>query len=1178
MSSPLERGNLWALIHGFWRIETNNTKESDMGFRRLKRDRYGTMISTNASDCREWMIFSMHLSTISLYGFKSFGQDTRIVLSPGITVIVGPNGGGKSNVIDAIRWALGEQRVKELRAERWDDLLHVGGKGQRAKLAEVVLTFDNHDGEMEKWPEVLTVTRRYYLSGDSEYLLNGRTCRLKDVVDLFLDSGVGRFNYAVIGQGRVDEALLMKPRERLEQLEEAAGVSRYKVRRKETLQHLGDVQKNLMRLTDLMAEVRHQQELVHDEALREQAYLTMQHEHAALLARYQYTQYVKAMHDRHEWQTALDTIRTQRVLLQQETADVNKALQGVEEERVFVESQLAQQQERVRQLEQESFSLSAQLARLEAEWQGYQHESEGLQGQIRVVTEQMGTMGDEEGPSMDDLADAQKAWDMARQRLADYEHAVHVLRAQRDQAQTALEEAQRRLQQSERQLARVEGILQAQTTDQALAQLGHLEEERKTLHQALEANRRSLAQLAQSLKDPQARYAASEAEARRLQSESWELEARIKALRTMEQEQQAVPAPVRAVLRAAEQGQLSGIVGTVASVLDIAASYRLALDVAMGAAAHHLITETEHHARQVVEWLKAHKAGRVTLLPLDQIRPSLVPDRDQALEHQLGVHGWALAMVTFHPAFFPAISHVLGRVLVLESLTVAPAVGRQHQFRYKMVTLDGQVVLAGGAISGGSDRRQGPGVSERITPLANRLTHVKALYDRQEADRALAHQQVSQIREDMERIQAEDARIRLRLDQIEHLLAGLSGLGTHDPKVLAQDVKSVRSRVIAAEQNFQDVQAQWQEAAHRMSEAQALVLEAKQRHEILKHQWDLRERAVAEKMRITQQHGGMEARMHDIQTKLDVVHKALDDTRHKHEQTHAALSQQRERLAQDRATLTALGSRVSQLRARQAAMDAEERKIAQRMAYLEQQLAKSEARWDGYEAGAEEVLSDQELGPAKLRIEALQKEMDQVGPVQPGVFALYTQLGERLSYLENEYRDVQLAKDEVQATLEQIDRDVNTRLEETAGQVERAFQEACRALIGGEGGFRWTAGEEPGVELWIKPPGKKPSTMTLLSGGEKALGGIAWLFALLAVRPSPFVVLDEVEAALDEANAQRVAHYIKNHHGTTQYVIVTHHKSTMVIADGLWGVAGDGQGRSRLISVKLDQNAAVAEG
>lgn len=1120
----------------------------------------------------------MHLQTISLYGFKSFAQDTRVVFSPGITVIVGPNGGGKSNVIDGLRWALGEQRVKELRAERWEDLLHVGSRGQRAKLAEVVLTFDNHDSEMADWPESVAVTRRYYLSGDSEYLLNSRPCRLKDIVDLFLDSGVGRFNYAVIGQGRVDEALLMKPRERLEQLEEAAGVSRYKVRRKETLQHLADVQTNLSRLADLMDDVRQQQESVKAEALREQQYLTLHKEHAELSVRYQQTQYARALEDQKEWLGAIQSISRQRDLLQQEAARAEDERRRAEQMQEEQGRQVAERAEEIRRLEQLLASQDAQMARLEAEWRGYQHELQGLQGQALLVAEQLSAVDSENTAKAAEPPAFENDLALARKAEQDLAHIMNERGADRERAQVLRDQQQDRLQRSERQLARLEGALQAQDREQLAARLQTLDEERAALREEAKEGARLLAAVTQQLAQSEKQHSQREVEIRQLQSEGWELEARIKALKKVEQEQVSLPTAVRAALRAAQGGGLSGVLGTLGSLLEVKDGYVMALDVALGGQSHDLVTDTEVHARQVVDWLKAQKAGRVTLLPLDQIRPSTVAERDQALAHLPGAEGWAMDMIEFDPAVFPAVSHVLGRVLVLNSLEAANRIGRQHQFRYKMVTVDGQVVLAGGAISGGSERRQNASGADRAGPLAERLALVRRRAAELEPAREEASRELARLRAQSDTLRAGQARTRQRAEHIESIFAGLPGTGTADIRALTQEADRARQELQAAQSRLQESEALWEESSRQVNQARQRVQRLQEQEDSARHQRDLYARYQAEKLRIREQGGAVRLRIGELEAAMEKAGHTLEQARADHAVSQNLLAEKSRALAQGQAAYGELAQNVSRLGARLAKLDGEERKMSQRLAYLEQQVAKHDARWESYDAPGGEPLAPDAFEEAKNRLAALQQAMDRVGAVKPGVFALYTQLGERLRYLDSEHQDVQLAKDEVQATLEQIDRDVNGRLDETARHVERAFQDACSALLGGEGGFRWTGGEERGVELWIKPPGKKPSSMSLLSGGEKALGGIAWLFALLAVRPSPFVVLDEVEAALDEANARKVARYIQDHHGTTQYVIVTHHKSTMVIADALWGVAGDGQGQSRLVSVQLEQDAAAAQG
>ncbi|SMC07383.1 condensin subunit Smc [Sulfobacillus thermosulfidooxidans DSM 9293] len=1129
----------------------------------------------------------MYLKSITLYGFKSFAQDTRIALEPGISVIVGPNGGGKSNVIDAIRWALGEQRVKELRAERWEDLLHAGSRSQRAKMAEVTLLFDNHDGEMENWPESLAVTRRYYLSGDSEYLLNGRAVRLKDIVDLFLDSGIGRFNYAIIGQGRVEAALLMKPKERLEQLEEAAGISRYKVKRKETLQHLTDVERNLDRLGDLIADVRQQKDAIAEEARIEKEYLELQHRHSELQMRYQLTQYDLAMREKQEWQETLQTLLAQRQSLQEELQALQIKQEEVDNNRQVMLHELEVVQSGLETRKHSLATVETRVARLEAELEGLEREANGLKQQAQWVAQQLDEL-DVKYPQHD--LDAKIEPDSgADKELQDMEKNVQALQyalnesvRERNQLEQDLQNLENQQQELEKRLARLEGTFQiASTNEDLLSRLESLEQEERELQLEWEKAQKTQNVLREKRQTLQGELAKIVASINSSQKTLWELQAQVKAMKSLEDQAETLPLSVRAVLQARKIHHLEGILGTLSSLITVPVDYSQAIEIALGAQRHDLVTETEWHARQVIEWLKRQRAGRVTILPLDQIRAASIPDRDRALNQQKGVVGWAIDHIDFDERIFPAVSYVLGRVLLIESLDVANAIGRLHQFRYKMVTLDGQVILSGGAISGGSDRGRSNHFPQKTAALVEQINALTQSVARQQQRQEELEGQIAETQRQGEEAQLVVTRYAERLNHLRALLEG--GKWNKDQvQELLTSLADHRTRIQEAKQALE----QKIHHTHTIDQELAALKEAYNAHrqaylssqQVQSHRLELLARYVEEQQRLTQQAQEIDQRRQQLSTQMDEVLRALSAYRVERENMIERIDIESQRIQEYQKTLAQMDHDLQQLGSRIRSIDSEDRKMSGRITYIEQQLLKTTTRWDGYEPPKAEPLPDEEIPRAKTLLDEWQSALDQLGPIRPGVYALFTQLEERLAYLESERHDVELAKNELRETLRQIDHEVDARLAETASQVEEAFKQACLSLLGGEGGFRWIQGDERGIELWIRPPGKKPSTMTLLSGGEKALGGIAWLFALLSVRPSPFVVLDEVEAALDEANAQKVAQYIRAHHGRTQYVIVTHHKSTMTIADALWGVAGDGQGRSRLVSVRIEHTPLAEEG
>ncbi len=1133
----------------------------------------------------------MFLKSVTLYGFKSFAQDTRIVLEPGISVIVGPNGGGKSNVIDAIRWALGEQRVKELRAERWEDLLHTDTKNRQAKMAEVSLLFDNHDGEMANWPESLQVTRRYYLSGDSEYLLNGRTARLKDIVDLFLDSGIGRFNYAIIGQGRVEAALLMKPKERLEQLEEAAGVSRYKVKRRETLQHLTDVQHNLGRLSDLVADVRHQREQIAEEAQTEKEYLDLQRQHHDLQLRYQLTLYRLAMEEQIQWQETLQKIRLERADLETEL----QALQRERDQEVLVQEQMTARLDSAKgKRESNRLALAVidtHIARLEAEREGLQRETKSLEEQGRQVSVQLteiaekfpeftGAEDNENRPESVDKIDDSELKSL-NEAIRNKMRALDQKNRERQQQEKLVRNLAEEKQRQEKIRARVEGALQLESGEDLLAHVADLEAEEQELLNQQVLMKAAYEEVRQKYNAVKQTTALVIKEMNAAQQDLWRNEAQLKAIRSVESMSDDMPSSVRAVLDVGKKGQVEGVLGTLGSLIIIPAQFRLAIDVALGGQRHYVVTDTEVHARHIVDWLKNKRAGRVTLLPLDQIRPAHIPERDRNLGNHPGAVGWALDQISFDPRLRSAVSYVLGRVLLIESLQVGHAIGRLHQFRYRMVSLDGQVILAGGAISGGSGRAHSKGNGDKIAEISERINQLKGFVDERQERQRLLEGELEALEKSERESRQDLARCQERLSQLQRILEGgvgktrsivemISALESVESR-MQQEMQALNTIAIAVQNSEKEVESLKEAYQLRHQE----YLRSEQVHT---HRLELLAYYKEETRRLTLQKQEIGERLEQLKQAEGKVLGQLALRRQERAHLTQQIEEEADEIRETQLRLSQIEAALKEKGVRIRAIDTEDRQMAGRINYLEQQLLKTATKWEGYEPPEGDPLAKQELPEARKRLDEWQHILDTLGPVRPGVYALYRQLEERLEYLEDEKHDVELSTNELRETLRQIDQEVDVRITETAQQVEKAFADACFSLLGGEGGFRWIQDEERGVDLWVRLPGKKPGIMTLLSGGEKALGGISWLFALLSVRPSPFVVLDEVEAALDEANAQKVANYIRRHHGHTQYVIVTHHKSTMSIADALWGVAGDGRGRSRLVSVRIEQIPVVEEG
>ncbi len=1116
----------------------------------------------------------MHLKRIRLYGFKSFSQDSTIEFEPGITALVGPNGGGKSNIVDAVRWALGEQRLKDLRAERWEDLLHQGGTtSPAARLAEVALEFDNQDGEMPHWPESLTVTRRYYRSGDSEYLINGQTARLKDVTDLFLDSGLGRFSYAIISQGRVEGALLQKPLDRLEQLQEAAGVSRYKVRKRETLTHLKETEDKLIRLTDLGDEVGREMEDVRERADAEARYRTWEHLRQDWQQRVIYTEYYRALQKQIRLEQQLSRVREERQAITEELGQLLTRANGLRQELEKVSrlaeddaqesGQLLRQETALRLKKTEAAARVAQLA----------HERQSLEEGLQWISRQRDTLQSEGGgPALSHEKSALPAEVLAlRQQFDALTGELKDLRtrqqASRDRGQALAEERTR----LNEQLAEVRGLLSRSGAGddpvQALAVLrqradqsrdevsrltgdvAHATEERTRLSQFLKKLEQEIYGLKHQLSGRQAR---------------------VRALRQLDAEGEGLNQGVRAILRAQHEGTLQGVLGTLGSVIDSEPDLALAVETALAGAYQDVVMESEARTRDAVRHLKAGSLGRATFFPFYTVRSARVPSEEyRRWGREPGVVGWAAELVRCADLVRPAVQHVLGRVLIVQSLDDATQLGKSHSFRYKMVTLDGQVVHAGGAITGGS--RQ----SERRSPRSRKV----------EIDEL-----TRRIREDSEVVAAKEElfhssrgerdEVEKKLDAARELLAERrhgwmelrqileAGDNLSDPRELLQQLSRLRAAGDELQTLLMGFNAEEQSLTERVN---ALAGELR----LQESQW--REREIVF-VRIQQELGRLNEQEEAQQTRLAALDADMAEMEGQLRQVGAALEslsgervRREEAGASARARIKELRDQLLELENRQRVMEVQDRKLEQRGHTWDQERIEIAVRFENYTAPENaEPLDRTAEENARREIQRITASLNEMGSVVPGSLALFEQLRERHTFLTRERGDVEEARGELLDTLREIDGEMERRVKETAAQVESAFADACRQLYGGgDGGFTWVDGDNGGIDLWVRPVGKRPSHLALLSGGEKALGGIAWLFSLLAVHPSPFVVLDEVEASLDEANAVRFAQYIRGARQTAQYVIVTHQRETMEAADALWGVAGDGHGRSRLVSVRL---------
>ena len=1114
----------------------------------------------------------MHLKAVELYGFKSFAGEVRIELPAGLTAFVGPNGGGKSNLVDAIRWALGEQRVRELRAERWEDLLWSGSPRRRpAQLAEVMLEFDNTDGVMARWPETLRVGRRLYRHGDSEYLVGTRAVRLKDLTEWFLDSGLGRAAYAVIGQGRIEATLLQRPAERLQQVEEAAGNTRVQLREQETRQRLAAVARDLVRARDLTVGVQREMAEMAAEAERERRYLAL----AAEVDRLRLG--LKAAR-RAKLERQMGRLAEQRAAADSRRAVLSSEHDALEAARTALEAVAAQQDAARAKLDARAQECEQARQRWQGRLESLRAERSQIEGWVREAQqEESRHAAAADGPPL--------AAEAPDDRLAEVHAALRaveraLVQAEADQA--AKERTHQALAAERDRLAALE-VGYRRAADRLSGILGPLAEDPA----------RSMAALAQQVEAEAAQLAASDGEMRQqaeqvdrltqylsaererlaaLEQQVAQRQARHRVLHQLEAEGEGYGSGVRAVLRAAQEGALEGVLGTLGSLLTVPDPYQVAILATLGGAAQDVVVATDRDARRAVRHLQARGLGRATFLPLDAVRAARPNVGDNDLARQEGVRGWALDLVSMDARVRPAAAHRLGRVLVLERLEDAVALGRLTAFRYRLVTLDGQLVHPGGAITGGSPghpsspwtRRAEIGhLAKQLATERPQLAGLRELLASAERERREAVAQLAQREREHHQRQVAHG------EAVRRLAAARSVWESQDP-----GGAEAAERLPGAERVAAEAEAEWRAAGAATQELRsqraALNSERERWEAAAGERRRAAERWAAVAAEAAERRAAAERRLATLSARAETVGQAVERAAEQLGALDAELRELAGEAATRREERSALREEARVLEDRLVGVRVERGRVDQRS----QQLAVEQERVAGQ---LEELAADPESGgppvadvPASEReMAALARQGEELGPIRPGSLAAYDALEQRARFLASEQQDVQQAAADLESTLATLAQEVEVRRRDALQQLEQAFAAAVAEMFGGgRGGFHWVTSPEPGLDLWVEPPGKRAQSLGLLSGGEKALGALAWLFALLDVRPAPLVVLDEAEASLDEENARRFALYLSRRRHS-QYLVVTHHKSTMEQAAALWGFASDGGGASRLVSVRL---------
>jgi chromosome segregation protein len=1184
----------------------------------------------------------MRLKQLQIRGFKSFADEVDLTFEPGITAIVGPNGCGKSNVSDAMRWVLGEQSSRSLRCARMEDVLFNGGSDQKpAKVAEVVLTLSNEDGLLQLDSPTVSICRQLYRTGESRYFLNGAPSLLRDIHELFMDTGVGKSSYSLMEQSNIDLILNTRPEDRRYLFDEVAGINKYKYRKKAALKKLEETEQNLVRINDVIAELENE-----TEALRQQAERALQfrERQAALRA-------LEIELARRQW----DAVRARLATAEVEFRTVHEAFQTATANAEQLDASLEAGSQRREALDREITSAQSQVHKLETE-------IERTESAIALYKERQLSLSEQRQNTATQIENLNGQLERIARQIADRSR-------EREQLQIALgmdegklkgrirvlDELSRQIREAEEQIrgakAKVIDLMNQSARSQnelttlenraeySKSRQGRLESDIRRLKRALdetvlqvgEARRRvadvqaRLASLSASLSDRDGRIASGSTELRKLEAEMRGQQdtlamamSRVKSLEELQKSYEGFYLGVRAVLRVREKepDRLPGICGVVAELVHTEHDYETAIEVALGAGVQNIVAETAEDAKTAIEFLKQNRAGRVTFLPLDILRPRRTLD-SQLLKYP-GVVGYAPELVKTEPKYHSVVEYLLGNVLIVETLDAAIHISRRERSNMRLVTLDGEIVNPGGAMTGGSQKEQSQGFLQRpreIEDLKERIAQLSDALGKKDARRQKLAEETATLQKERAEIQLqtqaaeiERAEATKDLSQIvekeERLKDELSvtenelELLTTETGEVARERDEARARVEEIEKQCQSLNRlaerlheQVASEVSKRAEVESSVTEMKVQLAGTRERIESIGQAIAtlEENRVDVQNSirdyeqsvaNSETLIRELEERISEAQRSfllLEQKKFEHaeevvrleaerEQLVAELAEQEKEVRRLRRELERLTKKRHDLDVSVTQMQMEERSIAERIQ-------------EKYRTAVQEVAANGDVGgddyAVAERVRELQSQIETMGAVNLMAIEEYEEHKSRLEFLSVQKNDLVEARDSILKAIQKINETSRQRFLETFEQVQRNFQEVFLQLFGGgETELRLLEAEdvlEAGVDIIARPPGKRPQTITMLSGGERSLVAIALLFALFKIRPSPFCVLDEVDAALDEANVLRFANLIRDFASSTQFILITHNKRTMEKADLLYGVTMERAGVSKLVSVKFGE-------
>lgn len=1171
----------------------------------------------------------MYLKEIEIQGFKSFADKTKVIFDQGVTAVVGPNGSGKSNITESLRWALGESSVKSLRGGKMPDVIFAGTETRKPlNYASVIVVLDNKDRFIQQAADEIRVERHIYRSGDSEYKIDGKKVRLRDIHDLFMDTGLGRDSFSIISQGKVEEIFNSKPEERRAIFEEAAGVLKYKTRRKETESKLSQTQDNLDRLEDIIYELDSQVKPLEKQATTAKQFLKLDEERRALYLDVLIAQ-IKGnktqLNDTEERlvgiQQSLSAYYSKRDQLEQENA-------LLKEKRHDLQKQMTDDQASLLELTRLISDLERQIEVSKLESSQAANSRKENEERLQGLTEKLEAVQTEWQGKDEQLTDFAVKLEQNQQAIHKLEAEIEAFSDDPDQMIEKLRAEFVQLMQEEADLSNDLTALESrlanelQLSESKQAEFAKLKENLKNLQineqsqlEDLETARQSVQQLLTDyqaqLKQVQAvktNYQQNQTAMFDLMDDVKNKKARVGSLEAILKNHSHFYAGVKSVLQEAER--LGGIIGAVSEKLSFDSHYQTALEIALGASSQHIIVEDEQAATRAIEFLKRNRTGRATFLPLTTIKARHLPDHHQgSIEKSNGFLGLALSLVRYDKSLEHIFQNLLGTTAIFDTVENARAAARKVRYQVRIVTLDGTELRTGGSYAGGANRNNNTiFIKPELDALQKELSEKNVTLAEQEKQVEDLHTQLSQANSLLEEIKAsgEEARLaeqkaQMAYEQTHKQVEDLSELLALQERELSREVlpdmaeqkERLVNRLAEIEQEKTETEAEIEQIKSdkdavqaRLDKLTAHLSELRLvRTELTGHQryvqTDLT-RLSNEKSELGKEISTLQFLMEqkeETASKVDIA--VLEEQLTQAIQEKTALNQANIRYQFELDDLEGqaedLTSHLEQARQKnedlirsQAKAEAEKDKIADVLRRLLTNLT------DDYQISFDEASKQarplENLAVSEIKVKDLEKAIRALGPVNLDAVEQFEEVSQRLHFLNTQRDDVLSAKNLLLGTIEEMNDEVKDRFKTTFEAIRESFKVTFRQMFGGgSADLILTEGDllTAGVEISVQPPGKKIQSLNLMSGGEKALSALALLFSIIRVKTIPFVILDEVEAALDEANVKRFGDYLNRFDKDSQFIVVTHRKGTMSAADSIYGVTMQESGVSKIVSVKL---------